>query len=168
MFSCILAGAAVLALGLTAASCAAPQNKASQGTGTTPQGPSMTPATSTTPSDSPSSPAASSSAPTDTQEKTLRLSVSGEAPAALVKTLVMTRDGKKAGGQMIRQNLPFSQDIVLPAGSELTKVLVLGKSIDGASNELTCSINIAGGALKESSSRGHSPAECLFLGSGAE
>ena len=171
MRSHILVGAAVLALGLTATSCAAPQTNATQGSGTTPQGPSMSPPTTAngaTATDSPSAPVASSSALTATQEKTLSLRVSGEATAAMVKTLVITRNGKETGGQMIRQSLPFSQDIVIPAGSELTKVLVLGKNVDGASNKLTCAINLAGETLKESSSRGHAPAECLFLGAGAE
>ena len=171
MRSHIFVGAAVLALGLTVTSCAAPQTNATQGSGTTPQGPSMSPptsATSATATDSPSAPVASSSVFTATQEKTLSLSVSGEATAAMVKTLVITRNGKETGGQMIRQSLPFSQDIVIPAGSELTKVLVLGKNVDGANNKLTCAINLAGETLKESSSRGHAPAECLFLGAGAE
>ena len=86
----------------------------------------------------------------------------------MVKTLVLTRNGKEQNGQMTRQSLPFSRDVTLPAGSELVKVLVLGKNIDGASTKLTCSIDMASETLVESSSNGHSPAECLLLDAGSK
>lgn len=152
MLSRVTAGATVLASGPTAASHVAPQNNASQGNGTTPQRPGVL--------------AASSTASTRALEKTLRPSVSGEVTAAMVNTI--THNGKETGDQMIRQNLPSGQNIVLPTGSELTKVLVLGMSIDGANTVLTCAFDIACEALKESSSPGHTSVECLFLGTGAE
>lgn len=123
---------------------------------------------SATPSTNIPAPATSSTTSTSAQENTLRLSVSGEATTAMVKTLVITRNGKEQNGQMTRQNLPFSRDVTLPAGSELVKVLVLGKNIDGASTKLTCSIDLAGETLKKSSSNGHAPAECLLLDAGSK
>lgn len=100
--------------------------------------------------------------------RTLTLEVKGSKSSALVKTLVITHDGKETGGKMAKESLPFTKELALPANTSLTKILVLGKHTDGSTGDISCSITIDGKSETSISSTGHKPAECLFIAKGAK
>ncbi|MCY0905298.1 hypothetical protein [Arthrobacter sp. H14-L1] len=91
------------------------------------------------------------------------LHVEGAHANALVKTLVVTGDGKENGGDMQDVKLPFDQELTLPADASFTKVLVLGKYASGATGEISCTVTIDGRQVASQSSGNHRPAECLFV-----
>lgn len=96
-------------------------------------------------------------------ERKVAMHVEGAQSGALVKSLVVTADGKESGGEMTTQALPFDQEVSLPAESVFTKVLVLGKYASGATGEISCSISIDGVEVSSVTSNNHKPAECLFV-----
>ena len=119
-----------------------------------------------------SAPAASTEAAAESTtaeaERKVTLEVKGSKSSALVKTLVITHDGKETGGKMAKESLPFTKDLTLPANTSLTKILVLGQNADGSTGGISCNITIDGKSETSISSTGHKPAECLFMGKGAK
>ncbi|WP_326698104.1 hypothetical protein OG909_12600 [Streptomyces sp. NBC_01754] len=96
-------------------------------------------------------------------EQTVTLTVQGEKRNALVKTLVITADGKETGGRMVNESLPFSKKVTLPTATEFTKILIIAKYPDGAIGELSCDVSVDGKSLVGNTSTTHKPAECLFV-----
>ncbi|MDO5752491.1 hypothetical protein [Arthrobacter sp.] len=118
----------------------------------------------------PATPAAATAAPASQEapaERKVTLHVEGAKSDALVKALVVTADGKESGGEMKTEQLPFNQELTLPADSTFTKILVLGKYASGATGEISCSISIDGKEVAAQKSDNHKPAECLFVEKGS-
>ncbi|GAA4376184.1 hypothetical protein [Paeniglutamicibacter cryotolerans] len=112
-------------------------------------------ATATTAAPSPSTEAA--------VERRVVMTVTGAKDTALVKALVVTSDSKESDAQMRSQKLPFTREVTLPATTDFTKVLVLGKYSSGATGKISCTVSIDGKEVASSSSSSHQPAECLFI-----
>lgn len=91
------------------------------------------------------------------------MKVTGAKSSALVKTLVVTNDGKEQGGQMNTQTLPFTQEVAVGVDQPFTKILVIAKYKDGQTGDINCSIEIDGQEQAVNSSSGHQPAECLIV-----
>ncbi|WP_210099349.1 hypothetical protein [Paeniglutamicibacter antarcticus] len=156
-------------LGLGLAGCSTDE-AAPTATATVTESASATAAPETTPAAS--SPAASTKATAESSsaaaERKVTLEVKGAKSNALVKTLVITHNGKKTGGKMVKETLPFTKDLTLPADTTFTKILVLGKYADGGTGDISCDITIDGKSESSNSSTGHKPAECLFIEKGAK
>lgn len=123
--------------------------------------PTTEPAQDSEPAAEPSQ-APESNDPKDT-ERAVVIRVEGDQPSALVKTVIVTSDGKEEGGQMISQNLPFTHEVTLSPDQQFTKILVLGKYPDGKRANISCSIEIDGVEVSTNSSTTNRPAECLVL-----
>ncbi|XBH22120.1 hypothetical protein V5R04_02500 [Jonesiaceae bacterium BS-20] len=96
-------------------------------------------------------------------ERQVVINISGAKSSALVKTLVITNDGKEQGGKMITQSLPFTQEVALATDNSFTKILVIAKYKDGQTGTLDCSIEIDGEVAATDSTTSHRPAECLVI-----
>lgn len=91
------------------------------------------------------------------------MKVTGAKSSALVKTLVVTSDGKEQGGQMTTQTLPFTQEVTVGVDQPFTKILVIAKYKNGQTGDIKCAIEIDGQEQSTNSSSGHQPAECLIV-----
>lgn len=165
--ACAVASIALFGLGLSGCSS---DEAAPTATETVTESASATAALETTPAAS--APAASTEATAESSttaaDRKVTLEVKGAKSNALVKTLVITHDGKETGGKMVKEALPFTKDLTLPADTTLTKILVLGKYADGGTGDISCSITVDGKSESSNSSTGHKPAECLFIEKGAK
>jgi len=89
--------------------------------------------------------------------------VTGAKDSALIKTVIVTGDGKETGGKMTTQTLPFTLEPELPEGSAFTKLLVIAKYPDGSKAEIACSIAVDGVVMDSNNSSTSKPAECLVI-----
>ncbi|MFC8302657.1 hypothetical protein ACFUCV_03130 [Specibacter sp. NPDC057265] len=95
--------------------------------------------------------------------KAVTVNVQGSRSEALVKTVIVSAEGKESGGEMNTEKLPYNQELTLPGDSTFTKIIVVAKYANGATADLSCSITIDGSSVASDSSSGHKPAECLFV-----
>lgn len=107
-------------------------------------------------------PEAAESAP-EASSRQVVMTVTGAKSSALVKTLVVTNDGKEQGGQMNTETLPFTQEVTVGVDQPFTKILVIAKYKDGQTGDIKCTIEIDGEEQATNSSTGHQPAECLVV-----
>lgn len=95
--------------------------------------------------------------------RAVTVNVQGSRSEALVKTVIVSAEGKESGGEMNTEKLPYNQELTLPGDSTFTKIIVVAKYANGATADLSCSITIDGSSVASDSSSGHKPAECLFV-----
>lgn len=154
------AAVAVALLGLSLAGCSpdTPAPVADSAAATTPSQESTT-----APIDVATSSATTSQEASTASGRMATLHVTGSRSEALIKTVVVTSDGKERNGEMTTKTLPFNEEITLPAESAFTKVLVLGKYANGATADISCTITIDGTEVASQTSSSHKPAECLFV-----
>lgn len=164
------AGASIALMGLGLAGCSSTSETTASNAPTTVSASAET--AGTTPSQQGPAPTETASTPTESSvaatERHATLSVTGAKDSALVKTLVISSDGKESGGEMKQQALPFTQELTIPAGTDFTKILVLGKYANGETGEISCSVAVEGKTVSTNSSTGHQPAECLVLENGGK
>ncbi|MEO6530140.1 MAG: hypothetical protein ABI563_17595 [Specibacter sp.] len=149
-----VASVALLGLSLAACSPVALENAGAGNTSeTTPPASSATVAAATEPS-----------APAHIDGgSTVTVKVNGTKGSALVKSLVVTDDGKETGAEMTQQTLPYTQTLSIPARQTFTKVFVLAKYPSGATDDISCSVSVDGKEVAANSSNNHRPVECLFV-----
>ncbi|MFQ4149288.1 hypothetical protein AAGW05_11390 [Arthrobacter sp. LAPM80] len=99
----------------------------------------------------------------DAVARRVTVHVSGARGSALVKSVIVTGDGKESGGEMVQQTLPYTQELSIAAGQAFTKVFVLAKYPSGATDAISCSVSVDGKEVAANSSRNHQPVECLFI-----
>lgn len=157
-----LAVAGLALLGLSLAACSpGPRPSDSPATESSTLG-----ATTTTPeqsTDSPEPEAEAAESPDAPAPIITTLSVTGAKDSALIKTVIVTGDGKETGGKMTTQTLPFTLEQELPEGSAFTKLLVIAKYPDASKAEIACSIAVDGVVMDSNNSSTSKPAECLVI-----
>lgn len=163
-FPTVCAGASIALLGLALAGCSSNEATPMAAVAVTETAPATAVPDATSAASTPAPSKESASVP---DERKVVLEVKGVKSSAWVKTLVITADGKKTEGKMVQETLPFAQDLPFPADTTFLKILVLGKYADGAEGDISCSIMVDGRSVSGSSSAGHRPAECLFVGKGS-
>lgn len=144
---------ALLGLSLSACSPAAPENTGAEIA-------SETSAASSTPAASATETSATAG---NVGERTVTVQVNGTQGSALIKSLVVTDDGKESGAEMTQQALPYTQTLSVPAGQTFTKIFVLAKYPSGATDDISCSVSVDGKEVAANSSNNHQPVECLFV-----
>lgn len=100
---------------------------------------------------------------TPASERKVVINVEGAKSSALVKTLVVTNDGKEEGGKMNTETLPFTKELTVGADKPFTKILVIAKYKDGQTGNISCTVEIDGEEAAANSSNTHQPAECLII-----
>lgn len=96
-------------------------------------------------------------------ERKVVINVKGDKSSALVKTLVVTNDGKEEGGKMNTETLPFTKELTVGADKPFIKILVIAKYKDGQTGDISCTVEIDGKEAASDSSKTHQPAECLII-----
>lgn len=167
----VAAAAAVLAFALsgcsptatntaTGASVPAAESVATETAASTPE--SATPTASAGPA-SAADTAADAAASAAPEEHQVTVKVEGNHATAMVKTVVVTASGKKSGGAMSEQKLPYTHELTFVEGQPFTKILVVAKYPDGAAGALSCSITVDGGEASAATATQRKPATCQFV-----
>ncbi len=163
----VFAGIMMAALGLSLAGCSTTETTAqAEPPGAVSPGPRPMPAEAITAVTT--APSTASALSTASQGRLVSLHVEGARASALVKTLVVTADGKENGAGMRDVELPFDEELTLPADVSVTKILVLAKYASGAAGKISCAVTIDDRQVASQSSSNHRPAECLVVGKSSQ